>query len=552
VSHALIFPLSRLRTASGQIDAAVREETARTAPRFLRTSLTALLVAISYYAGTTLGIFFKPAQTSMATLWPPSAIFLAALLLAPPRIWWVFLLAVLPAHLFAQLQAGATVPDALAWFVGNAGGAVMGAACIRDFRKARALFESVQGFVIFLIFGVVVAPLLKSFLDAAVTILIGRSTDYWMSWTTRLTSNMISNLIIVPAIVVFGVKGISLFRRTSLARYFEGGLLAVGIGVVSLLVFSRESAANGIPAYIYAPLPLLLWAAVRFGPGGLSASMIAVALISTWKAMYGQGPFSNLSVADHVLSLHILLIVFALPLMLTAALFTERRRSAETLRDTRSKLVDAKEQERYHIARELHDGIVQELTLVGLGLDELRSEAIPSAKPALDKLYDQLSDVSVATRDLSHDLHPFRVDYLGLALALKKLCRDTGVKSNITINFSEKDMPAHFPSGISHCLFRVAQEALQNIVQHSHARTASMELRVHSGQALLRVVDDGVGITPEQYHDRAMGLVSMRERVWALDGTCEVTSESSKGTTVEASVPLRQKLQVDCARDFSD
>src|SRR4029077_589813 len=226
--------------------------------------------------------------------------------------------------------------------------------------------------------------------------------------------------------------------------------------------------------------------------------------------------------------------------------------SAETLRDTRSKLVDAKEQERYHIARELHDGIVQELTLVGLGLDELRSEAIPSAKPALDKLYDQLSDVSAATRDLSHDLHPFRVDYLGLAQALKKLCHDTGAKSNISINFSEKDVPAHLPSGISHCLFRVAQEALQNIVQHSHARIASMELRVLSGQALLRVVDDGVGITPEQYHDRAMGLVSMRERVWALDGTCEVTSESSKGTTVEASVPLRQKLQVDCARDFSD
>jgi signal transduction histidine kinase len=189
---------------------------------------------------------------------------------------------------------------------------------------------------------------------------------------------------------------------------------------------------------------------------------------------------------------------------------------------------------------------------VGLGLDELRSGAIPSAKPALDKLYDQLSEVSVATRDLSHDLHPFRVDYLGLAQALKKLCRDTGAKSNITINFSEKDVPAHLPSGISHCLFRVAQEALQNIVQHSHARTASMELEVHSGHALLRVVDDGVGIARERYHGRGMGLVSMRERVWALDGTYEVTSELLKGTTVEASVPLKQEPQVDRALGPSD
>ena len=552
MSHALIFPLSRLRTASDQIDAAVREETARSAPRFFHTSLIALLVAISYYAGTTLGFFLKPAQTSMATLWPPSAIFLAALLLTQHRIWWALLLAVLPAHLLAQLQAGATVPDALAWFVGNAGGALFGAACIRHFRKARALFESVQGFFIFLIFGVLVAPLLKSFLDAAMTILIGRSTNYWMSWTTRLTSNMLSNLVIVPAIVVFGVKGFSLLRSANFARYFEGGVLAVGIATVSLLVFSRESGADGIPAIVYAPLPLLLWAAVRFGPGGLSASMMGVALISIGNAKYGRGPFGTLSVADQVLSLHILLIVFALPLMLTAALFAERRRSAETLRKTRSKLVDAKEQERYHIARELHDGVVQDLTLVGLGLDELRSEAIPSARPALDKLYDQISDVSVATRDLSHDLHPFRVDYLGLAQALEKLCRDTGAKSNVTINYSEKDVPAHLPSDISHCLFRVAQEALQNIVQHSHARTASMELRVYSGHAFLRVADDGVGITPAQYHERGMGLVSMRERVWALDGTCEVTSEPSKGTTVEASVPLTLKLQADCAREFSD
>ena len=552
MSHVLIFPLSRLRTASDQIDAAIREGTTRSAPRFFRTLLIALLVAISYYAGTTVGIFLKPAQTSMATLWPPSAILLASLLLAQPRVWWVFLLAVLPAHLLAQLQAGATVPDALAWFVGNAGGALIGATCIRHFRKARDLFESVQGFVIFLIFGVLVAPLLKSFLDAAMTILFGRSTNYWMSWTTRLTSNMLSNLVIVPAIVVFGVKGLSLFRRANLARYFEGGVLAVSIAVVSLLVFSRESAANTIPAFVYAPLPILLWAAVRFGPEGLSASMMGVALISIGNARYGRGPFGTLSVADHVLSMHILLIVFALPLMLTAALFAERRRSQETLRNTRSKLVDAKEQERYHIARELHDGVVQDLTLVGLGLDELRSEAIPSAKPALDKLYDQISDVSVATRDLSHDLHPFRVDYLGLAQALKKLCRDTGAKSNITISFSEKDVPAHLPSDISHCLFRVAQEALQNIAQHSHARTASMELRMHGGHALLRVVDDGVGITPVQYHERGMGIVSMRERVWALDGTCEVTSEPSKGTTVEASVPLKQKLQVDCAQDSSD
>jgi two-component system sensor histidine kinase UhpB len=312
--------------------------------------------------------------------------------------------------------------------------------------------------------------------------------------------------------------------------------------VVSLLVFSRQD-GTGSMAYIYAPLPLLLWAALRFGAGGLSASMLVVALISAWNAMHGRGPFGNLSLADDVLSLHILLTVFAMPLMLTAALIAERRRSDEALKDTRGKLVNAQEQERHRIARELHDGIVQQLTLVGLGVDDLRSGSNAPAKPALDKLYDQISVVSNATRDLSHNLHPFILEYLGLAWALKKLCREAGAKSGVTIGFSEKDVPSHLPSDISHCLFRISQEALQNIVKHSHARTASMELRVRSGHALLRIVDDGVGITPEQHHRGGTGLVNMHERVWALDGTCKVTSGPLKGTTVEASVPLKEASQ---------
>jgi signal transduction histidine kinase len=227
--------------------------------------------------------------------------------------------------------------------------------------------------------------------------------------------------------------------------------------------------------------------------------------------------------------------------MLTAALIAERRRGDETLRATRIKLVDAQEQERHRIARELHDGIVQQLTLLGLGVDELRSGSNVSERTALDQLYDQVSEVSKATHDLSHNLYPFALEYLGLVEALKKLCRDTGAKSGLTINFSEKDVPSHFPSDISHCLFRIAQEALQNIVKHGHASLATMELKVCSGHALLRIVDDGIGMTPEQQQTGGMGLASMCERVCAFDGMCKVTSSPLKGTTVEASVPLKQE-----------
>lgn len=543
MSHSLILPLTRSRTAPEQLDVAL-QETVHSVPRHFRTSEIALLVAISYFAGSQIGFFLTPAQSPIATFWPPNAILLAAFLLTPPRIWWVLLLSVLPAHLLIQLKAGIPVLSSLGWFVGNTGEALLGAACIRRFKK-EPLFESVQGIVVFLAFGVILATLVTSFVDAASTVLTGLGSNYWKLWTTRLTSNMIANLIIVPTIVTFGVKKASWFRWTNRARYFEAGTLAVGIVLVSQLVFSRENGTGGIPASIYAPLPLLLWAALRFGAGGLSASMLVVTLISAWNATYGRGPFGNLSAADQVLSLHILLTVFALPLMLTAALIAERRHSDETLKDTRIKLVDAEDRERHRIARELHDDIVQQLTLTGLGVDELRSGSNASAKMALDKLYDQISVVSNATRDLSHNLYPFSLEYLGLVGALKKLCRETGGQSGLTISFSESDVPSLLPSDISQCLYRIAQEALQNIVKHSHAGGASMELKVRGGYVLLRIVDDGIGIPPEQHHSGGMGLASMHERAWALDGTCKVTSGPLKGTTVETSLPLKQKPHVD-------
>jgi signal transduction histidine kinase len=543
VNRSLIFPLSMSQTASDEVDA-VLKRTVRSVPHFFRTSAIALLVAISYYAGSQIGFFLTPSQSPIATLWPPNAILLAAFLLTPRRIWWAVLLAVLPAHLLIQLRTGIPVLSSVGWFVGNTGEALLGAACVRYFKKEKPLFESVQGIVIFLAFGVLLATLVTSFVDAASTVLTGLGSNYWTLWTARLTSNMIANLIIVPTIVIFGVNGISWFRGASFARYLEAGVLAVGIVLVSLLVFSRESPVGSMPEFIYAPLPLLLWAALRFGAGGLSASMLVVALIAAWNAVHGRGPAGNVSLADHVLSLHVLLTVFALPLMLTAGLIAERRRDDETLREARCKLVDAQEQERHRIARELHDDIVQQLTLVGLSVDELRSGFNTSAKTELDQLYDQISVVSKATRDLSHNLYPFTLEYLGLVGALKKLCRDTGAQSGLVISFSEKDVPSQLQSDISRCLFRIAQEALQNIVKHSHARAASMELKLRGGQVLLRIVDDGIGITPEQHHSGGMGLASMRERAWALDGTCKVTAGPLRGTIVETSLPYKEEPQV--------
>lgn len=455
--------------------------------------------------------------------------------MTPPRIWGALLVAVLPAHLLIQLRLGIPILSALGWFAGNAGEALLGAACIRFVRKGKPLFEDAEGLAVFLSFGVLLPTFVTSFLDAANVLLTGLGKSYWMLWTTRLTSNIVSDLTIVPTIVILGVNGLSWFRRASLPRFSEAGILIVSIVTVSLLVFGTQSTPGAIPALIYAPLPFLLWAAMRFGLGGLSVSMLAVALISLWNVMHGRGPFGTSSMIDHVLSLHILVMVFALPFMFMATLVVERGRSEEKLHSTRHELVAAQRQERYRVARDLHDDIAQRLTLVGLDVDELRVKSGADAKPDLDKVYDQISTISLATRNLSHDLYPFIIEYLGLDGALKKLCHDVGTQNRIAVEFTATGDPSPVPLPISQCLFGIAQKTLLSIVKHVHAQTAAVQLIVARRDMLLRIEDDG----PESYarEEESLEWANVREQLLSLRGTLKVVPAPLKGTITEASVP---------------
>jgi integral membrane sensor domain MASE1 len=137
----------------------------------LRVLGSASLVAIGYYVGTRVGFALTPSGQPNSTFWPPNAILLAAFLLAPRRLWWTFLLTVLPAHLLAQLQTGVPTSTALGWFISNTSEALIGALCITRFANQKSLFDSVRGVFVFVVFGVILAPFATSFLDAAAVVI---------------------------------------------------------------------------------------------------------------------------------------------------------------------------------------------------------------------------------------------------------------------------------------------------------------------------------------------------------------------------------------------
>jgi signal transduction histidine kinase len=504
----------------------------------LRTTTFAILTSISYYLFTRIGFALTPARSPISTFWPPNAMLLASLLLAPRAAWKFFLLAVLPAHLLVQLQTGVSLANSLGWFGGNVGEAIIGAALIRHFSRSEELFESVRGVIIFLIFGALIAPLSTSFEDAAVVLANGRGDAYWGLWTARLFSNVLAELTMVPTIVVVGLKCISWIQKERITRFLEAALLAVGVTWVSVLVFGAEDTSRR-PALIYLPLTFLLWATLRFGPGGLAGSLSAIAVISMWHASHGHGPFVSASLRQNVMSLQTLLATIAVPLILLSANILERRLTEESLRRSRNRLIDSQEQERHRIARELHDDISQQLTLVGLELDETRNnESTLAFKSRLDRLYDRVSEISTATREIAQGLHPSRLDHLGLTAALRGLCQEIARDKSLTVHFHDYRIPPRLPPQISLCVYRIAQEALQNVVRHAHAKSAVIELTASSGELKLCVNDNGIGFSPESHENGGLGLTSMRERISSIGGKIRIRSAPKQGTTIEASVPL--------------
>jgi signal transduction histidine kinase len=241
---------------------------------------------------------------------------------------------------------------------------------------------------------------------------------------------------------------------------------------------------------------------------------------------------------ENVLSLKVLLCMVAVPLMLLAAVIADRRRTEDSLRETSGKLIDAQEQERHHIARELHDDIGQRLTLVELGLENAQDDCDSSLKPRLSELHNQVREISRAAHEMSHGLHPSHLEHLGIVTAIRRLCHDVGREKSVDIHFIAEGLPERLPAPISLCLYRVTQEALQNVVRHSAASKCMVSMKAADGLLLLSIVDDGVGFAVERQAASGLGLTSMRERLRSLGGTLEIASGRMKGTRIDVSVPL--------------
>jgi signal transduction histidine kinase len=182
------------------------------------------------------------------------------------------------------------------------------------------------------------------------------------------------------------------------------------------------------------------------------------------------------------------------------------------------------------------------MALLQLGLQELMDnmpELKPKAREHLQDISELASEVSTDLHNVSHQLHPARLDLIGLAATVGDHCNELSRQNHLQIEFVHQDTPAEIPKDVAHCLFRIVQEALWNVVKHSGAAEAKVELSGHGHQIDLCISDQGEGFKPESAAGQGgLGLSSMRERLRLVGGHLSVESEPSHGTRIRARVPL--------------
>ena len=320
-----------------------RDASERTGRSATSTLLAALFVGAGYYVGAQVGFAVRYPSIPTSIVWPPNAILMAALMLSPVGRWWAYLLCAFLAHLALLTESNFTAPAMLGLFLTNAAQAAIGAFPVRRLCGGAPRFTSLRDLVVFLFFAIFAAPFVTSFADAAIVVLSKSADNYALVWQARFWSNVLTVLALVPAAVLWATRGRDWLRAASPRLFAEACLLGAGLVAACCgLGFSESGdSQHYAPALLYLPLLFLIWAALRFGPGGGSTALLTIVTLTILFAVNGRGPFTSQTPAKDIFGLQLFLIAISVPTLVLAAATDERRRATEGLRasETRNSVI---------------------------------------------------------------------------------------------------------------------------------------------------------------------------------------------------------------------
>jgi signal transduction histidine kinase len=501
-----------------------------------------LALAAAYYGAAKLGQSLRY-TASVAAIWPPAGVGIAALYLWGLR-WWpgVFVGELVVNGELLVDQHALPLGSLLGQQAGNMAEIVVGALLLRRLSGRRAALDRAdQVGRMLLAVGIATAV---SATTGTTSMLAGgvieqsEAPTFWRTWWLGDTAGA---LVAVPLALAWVPRAAAAWRSI---RTWEGALMIVAVAGLGALAFSIK----GPVAYMV--FPALIWAAFRFGPAGATVSIAIAAGVAIGFTANEAGPFSTQSIDLRTLSTQVYILVAAVTTLLLSALVIERERSAAELAEAKRREDNRAMKERHRIARDLHDSVSQALFStvmhVRAAQKALKREGVTSSGPleqSLDAIGELTRSAQSEMRALIFELGHDAVEG-GLVAALTRHASMLRERHGLEIDVQGPERLALSP-GAETELFRIGREALVNVVKHARASKASVHVEARSGRVLVEVRDDGSGFDPATRHPGHFGLDSMHSRATELGGVLTISSAPGTGTVVR----VEARADTEGARD---
>lgn len=509
-----------------------------------------LITSVAYFLGAEVAFLVGTLSDQIfAPLWPPNIILFCALLSSRYADWWKLLVAVLPAHILAELQVGMDWPQLTVAFLTNCAVALLNASAVRWLLVSPPWLSTFRRAIIFVIVAVGLVPGIVAFFGAYVRIYGDSLSDnYWVYWVQWYVSNALGNLTLTPVFLAFNFSnndnGPPLWSRM---RWIEAALVGMGL-LISCAIAIKASlywgGAGFIPTLLYLPMPFVFWGTVRFGVQGACLSVLIVTFTSIWANLSGPTLFTASTPEANVLALQIFLSGLAVPVLLLGAHIDGAKRKEYRSRALSQKVLWSREEDQRKVAGDLHEGVCQDLAATYLRTRHLFKLLPHDAKSEAAAVEENLLEAIGTLRTAAYGMYPPLLVEGGLEPALRSFLRLYSQRTGISVSLHLSADIGRLASETENVAFRIVEEALTNVERHSVNATAQVTLaRSGTSDQLLLRIEDPAPNAPQRMHYLTwlrslaptsamggLGIAAMTERVHTIGGHLHISS--ARGSTV--------------------
>jgi signal transduction histidine kinase len=494
------------------------------------------MLGAAYYGAAKVGQTLRY-TASVAAIWPPAGLGIAALYLWGLRWWPGILLGELVINGELLLHDGSfPVGSLLGQQAGNMAEIIVGALLLRRLIGPNAAMDRIEQ-----VGGMLVALGIATAISATagtLSMLAGGvidesdATEFWRTWWLGDTSG---GLVALPLLLAWARDPIAAWHRI---RTWEGAAVIASVAALGVLAVSTAEPIT------YLVFPALIWAALRFGPPGATLAAAITAGVAIGVTANDVGPFFQQPIDHRTLSTQLYIGVAALTTLFLSVVVSERERASRELAEARRTEGTRALEERRRIARDLHDSMSQALFSTVLHTRTAQKALVQeggspsgSVGRSLGAIVDLTKSVQSEMRGLIFDLRHDPVDDDGLVAALARHASGLQSSGGPTIDVQGPEPRLPLSPVAETQLFAICREALANVMKHARASEAHVGVEARDGQVVVEVRDDGLGFDPAAGHPGHFGLDSMRTRAAEIDARLTISSAPGLGTLVRVRAP---------------